>query len=128
MPFDDTTRWFTETAETDTLLILRAMRHRLRNPAGWCKDQMETRGGRVCLVGALHRAQDAHYSDGPLPDGASYRTINHRILDADCRVTGRTRYMTMENFNDARATKHRDIIAALDRAIEDEQLGLQPKP
>lgn len=125
MPFDDTTRRFTETTETDTLKILRAMRHRLRSPAGRCKDAIEARS-RVCLLGALDRATDAHYPD-PLPEGASYATINHRILAATSRVTG-VEYMTMENFNDEPTTKHRDIIAVLDRAIEDEQLGLQPKP
>lgn len=130
MPFDDTTQRFTETTDTPTLQILRAMRHRLRSRFGWCKGELNA-GSRVCLVGALHQAQDVHYPDHSyprhqrLPDGARYVDINYRILAAAHRVTGQI-YPIMEYFNDARATHHIDIIAALDRAIEEEQLGLWP--
>jgi hypothetical protein len=75
---------------------------------GYSTDPRGRRARRWCAVGALHRA-------GSGADPAAEREAE-ALLRAACGA--RTAVVGVEQFNDRPGTRHADVLAAFDRAID----------
>lgn len=93
--------------------FLEEVKQRIRHPNMWCKEHYDNEHGRVCLMGAIysvnrkHQTEDNNYADS-VPD---YRA---RDLLKDCLPEP---FSSIEGFNDAPKTKHKDVVAVIECAI-----------
>lgn len=139
MPFDAVSfqphESYVQLEEIDRdLAILRAARHRIRTPSLWCKGKLASANlHRVCLEGAVAygalqtsarmtgRRLTCGGKFGWLVDASSLpgawklcalSRLNQQLPKQTRRQGG------VPQFNDHTNTRHRDIIALLDRTIE----------
>jgi hypothetical protein len=75
----------------------------------WCKGSLVNNRHQRCLLGAMIAA------------GAD-ELLKPLVLEAVREITG-SGFRTIQSFNDARATTHADVLAALYRARENIELG-----
>ena len=110
MPFDSTT--FVE--ESQVVKDLRAARALLDHPSKWVKGCLRS-GGGFCIIGAANEVTlgPAHRRTMSDEDARWVRAtaILHAIEAALPRCG------LIADFNDARSTKHADIMDLFDRAI-----------
>ncbi len=105
MPFDGT-----EFGRRDRMLgKLDHVIDLLRSENKWCKQQLRTRNGRRCILGAL-------------ADADAESLLSSAILNAARELTGRS-YGRIDRFNDHPKTDHRLVLATLDRTRNNILLG-----
>lgn len=88
----------------DDLLEVRTVLER-----GWCKGALEDGRGRFCLLGAI----------GVVTAGSAYEW-NARSVDVYVVVWPLLpgRYQRMDDFNNAPATAHGDVLGLVDKGLE----------
>jgi hypothetical protein len=91
-------------AVVDDLLEVRTVLER-----GWCKGALEDGKGRYCLLGAI----------GLVTTGSAYEW-NARSVDVYEVVWPLlpSKYHRMDDFNNAPATTHADVLGLVDEALE----------
>jgi len=93
------------------LEILKKMRTILSRPNGWIKDVLENGAGGYCLLGAERKALEELY-------GVSYRHVDSNGAKLIGKAVVRDRgFGAVDEFNDAKKTKKKDVIALLDEMI-----------
>ena len=107
----------------NALQVLQAARERISRPEHWCKHHMATclkgeyRGVlsdhacRWCLSGALLYASECEFMGSKMQARMDARRIIERLLMSE-GIGG------IIQFNDDRKTRHSDVLAVLDKAIE----------
>lgn len=95
--------------------LLRAARERISNPDHWTKNtNARDANGTTCSV-------FSHAACSFCAMGTVFKeTRNNRNLEGDCftalSVVGNS--LGIATFNDAKTTKHKDVLAMFDKAIE----------
>lgn len=93
-----------------TLDVLLRMRERLSNPDNWCQKDLG-RGERRCLVGTIdavmHIEPEQRQPFAQHEDWEAVYKLLHQLSDGE-----------VATFNDAKDTRHEDVLALLDLAIE----------
>jgi hypothetical protein len=90
----------------ETASLLQQSRDRLARPRGWIKGVLEDDRGGCCAVGVLWRCGNAVAS--------RQAAIDLLADEIPGRPTGARR---VQDFNDARSTRKKDVLALFDRAI-----------
>jgi len=111
MPFDNVpplTRYLSDIERRD-LRALRQARRLIESPEKWCKGQY-VNDGRMCVLAAVQHCDWGRPRDGW--ETAALRL--HELLPKG---------MTLPVFNDMPRTTHADVLALLDRAIAELNVG-----
>lgn len=117
MPFDGQTYDFND----DLLRVLETGRDSIATPAKWGKGHLE-RGGRRCAIGAVHTIT-MRFAAG---NEAVYRPLYTAAIWALTNALPAP-YLGVPDYNDAMATKHKDIMALYRRAIDTRRAALLTK-
>ena len=86
----------------EVVKVLTEAKKRIATPDKWCRGSMHQSGGKSCAIGAIHKV--AHHST-PLWVPALH------ALEEACGEWP-------PSYNDRRSTKHADVLAKFDLAIE----------